>query len=78
MAAGVEAGLDHRVAVFDKRTHHIGHDLRAAEKLGERRAAVLDLNDLAVRGLDAGNLVDDILHALLVASGGDEGDVVFA
>ena len=39
---------------------------------------MLDLNDLVVGGLDAGNLVDDILHALLVASGGDEGDVVLA
>ena len=78
MATGVQASFNHGAAKFDERPHHVRDDLRAAEQLGERVSVVFDLDDLVIRGLDAGDLIDDLLHALLVASGGDEGDAVFA
>ena len=52
--------------------------LRAAEQFGQRVDVVLDFDDLVVGGLDAGDLLDHLLHALPVAAGGDEGHVVFA
>ena len=39
-------------------------NLCAAEQFGQRLDVVLDLDDLVVGGLDAGDLVDDRLHAL--------------
>ena len=78
VAAGRQARLDDLGSELDERADHVADHLRAAEQVGQRGDIVVDLDDVVVDGLDAGNPVQDLLDAILVPAGRGERHVVLA
>ena len=79
VAPGSQAGLHDLAAELGERPDHVADDLGALEQFGQRVDRVLDLDDLVVGGLDAGDFrLHRGVQLLGAAAGGDERDVVLA
>jgi hypothetical protein len=78
VAAGRQARLDNLGTEFDERADHVADDLRPTEEVGQGRDIVIDLNDVMVNGLNAGNPLEHLLDQVFVPPGSGERDVVLA